>query len=417
MNAEILCVGTELLLGDIVNTNSAFLARELAALGINVFHQSVVGDNPQRLKECLKKALNNNDIVITTGGLGPTCDDLTKETAAQVFNRKMVMDNISLERIKAYFAQSGRKMSINNEKQALLPEGAKALENNNGTAPGILLEDNGKTLILLPGPPREMERMFKESVVPYISQKTNKTLVSSTVHIFGMGESAVEDKLRDLMNSLTNPTLAPYAKEGEVQLRITTLSDTKDNARKMTEPIIEKIKEIIPNEYIYGIDVTNLQTALVALLKEKNLHIATAESCTGGLISERITQVSGSSEVFECGVCSYSERIKNKLLNVDRDVIENYGVVSEETAKAMAEGVRLLSNSDIGISTTGVAGPTGGTEKTPVGCVYVGISTKNKCYAVRLNLARGKNDERQLIKYLASSNALYLALKEVKSLY
>ncbi len=417
MNVEILCVGTEILLGDIVNTNSAFLARELASLGANVFHQSVVGDNPKRLKECLKLAIDKNDLVITTGGLGPTCDDLTKETVAEVFNRKMIKDDNSLNRIKEYFAKSGREMSVNNEKQALIPEGAVTLENNNGTAPGILIEDknNNKTLIMLPGPPREMERMFKESVAPYISKRTGKTLVSSTVHIFGMGESAVEYKLRDLMNSLTNPTLAPYAKEGEVQLRITAQSDTKENAKSMIQPIIEKIKSIIPNEYIYGIDIGNLQTALVKLLNEKNMKIATAESCTGGLISKRITEVSGSSNVFECGICSYSERIKNKALKVDNNLISKYGVVSEEVAKAMAEGVRKFADSDIGISTTGVAGPTGATDKTPIGCVYVGVSTKNKCYATKLNLSRGKNDERELIRYLASSNALYIALTELKN--
>lgn len=418
MKVEILCVGTELLLGDIINTNSAFLAKELATLGANVFHQSVVGDNPKRLKEYLKFALQNNDVVITTGGLGPTCDDLTKETVAEVFNRKMIQDDNTLKRIKEYFAQSGRKMTINNEKQALVPEGAIILENNNGTAPGMIIEDkeNNKTLIMLPGPPREMQRMFKESVEPYISKRTGKTIVSSTIHIFGMGESAVEDKLKDLMNNLTNPTLAPYAKEGEVQLRVTAQSDNKENAKSMIQPIIDKVKEIIPNEYIYGIDIGNLQTALVALLNEKNMKIATAESCTGGLISKRITEVSGSSDVFECGICSYSENIKNKALCVDMDLINKYGVVSEEVAKAMANGVREFANSDIGISTTGVAGPTGGTDETPVGCIYVGVSTKEKCYAVRLNLARGKNDERELIRYLASSNALYMAITELKNM-
>lgn len=418
MKVEILCVGTELLLGDIVNTNSAYLAKELAALGANVFHQSVVGDNPQRLKECLKLALENNDLVITTGGLGPTCDDLTKETAAELFNLKMIQDDYSLKRIKDYFAQSGRNMTVNNEKQAIIPEGAIALENNNGTAPGILIEDkeNNKTLIMLPGPPREMQRMFKESVAPYISKRTGKTLVSSAIHIFGMGESAVEDKLKDLMNSLKNPTLAPYAKEGEVQLRVTAQSDTKENAKAMIQPIIDKVKEIIPNKYIYGIDIINLQTALVNMLKEKNMKIASAESCTGGLISKRITEVPGASSVFECGICSYSENIKNKALNVDFDIINKYGAVSEQVAKAMAEGVRKFANSDIGISTTGVAGPTGGTDEKPIGCVYVGLSTKEKCYAVRLNLARGKNDERELIRYLASSNALYIALTELKNM-
>ena len=284
MKAEILCVGTELLLGDIVNTNAVYLAKELAKLGINVYHQAVVGDNPERLKASLKEALSRCDLVITTGGLGPTCDDLTKETAAEVLGLPMEENAEELHHIKEYFQKINRTMTDNNRKQALIPKGAVILKNGFGTAPGILAENNGKFLALLPGPPREMRPMFDNELAPILKKYTGKTLVSRTIHIFNVGESSVESKLKDLMNSLENPTLAPYAKDGEVLLRVTAAAESTEKGYEMIEPVIEKVREIIGNEYIYGIDVGNLQTALVKALHEKNLKIATAESITGGLV-------------------------------------------------------------------------------------------------------------------------------------
>ncbi len=414
MKAEILCVGTELLLGDIVNTNAVYLAKELAKLGINVYHQAVVGDNPERLKASLKEALSRCDLVITTGGLGPTCDDLTKETAAEVLGLPMEENAEELQHIKEYFKKINRTMTDNNRKQALIPKGAVILKNGFGTAPGILAENNGKFLALLPGPPREMRPMFDNELAPILKKYTGKTLVSRTIHIFNVGESAVESKLKDLMNSLENPTLAPYAKDGEVLLRVTASAESTEKGYEMIEPVIEKVRKIIGNEYIYGIDVGNLQTALVKALHEKNLKIATAESITGGLVSKRITEVSGSSEVFECGVCSYSNNIKHSVLGVSQETLDTFTEYSAETALEMAKGVRRISGADIGISTTGIAGPNGGTDEKPVGLVYVAVDSDNYSDVKKLLLSRGFSEERELIRHLASSHALYMGLTAAK---
>lgn len=416
MKAEILCVGTELLLGDIVNTNAVYLAKELAKLGINVYHQAVVGDNPERLKASLKEALSRCDLVITTGGLGPTCDDLTKETAAEVLKLPMEENAEELQHIKEYFKKINRTMTDNNRKQALIPKGAVILKNGFGTTPGILAENNGKFLALLPGPPREMRPMFDNELAPILKKYTGKTLVSRTIHIFNVGESSVESKLKDLMNSLENPTLAPYAKDGEVLLRVTAAAESTEKGYEMIEPVIEKVREIIGNEYIYGIDVGNLQTALVKALHEKNLKIATAESITGGLVSKRITEVSGSSEVFECGVCSYSNNIKHSVLGVSQETLDTFTEYSAETALEMAKGVRRISGADIGISTTGIAGPNGGTDEKPVGLVYVAVDSDNYSDVKKLLLSRGFSEERELIRYLASSHVLYLGLTATKRL-
>lgn len=414
MTAEILCVGTEILLGDIVNTNAVYLSKQLAALGINVFHQSVVGDNPYRLRESLRAALSRCDIVITTGGLGPTCDDLTKEIAAEVMGLQMEKNAEELERIEEYFKTINRPMTENNKKQALIPQGAIILKNGYGTAPGIFIEKNSKILALLPGPPREMRPMFDNELAPLLKKYSEKTFVSRTIHIFNIGESAVESKLHDLMNSLENPTLAPYAKDGEVLLRVTAAAESAEKGYEMIEPIIGRVREIIGNENIYGIDVGNLQTALVRLLREKNLKVATAESLTGGLVSKRITEVSGASEVFECGICSYSNDVKNKVLGVSQETLDSFTEYSPETAREMAKGIRKISGADIGIATTGIAGPNGGTAKKPVGLVYVAVDSDNYNEVKKLLLSRGFSEERELIRYLAASHALYMAIEAAK---
>ena len=410
MKAEILCVGTELLLGDIVNTNAAYIARGLAAIGVSVYHQSVVGDNPDRLRNALKNALEANDCVIMTGGLGPTYDDLTKETVAELFGLSMRMDATALERITAFFTRSGRPMTENNKKQALIPEGAIALENDNGTAPGIILEKEGKIVILMPGVPREMKPMFDHQVTPYLKGKTNTILHSATIHIFGMGESRVEDRLHNQMLNMTNPTIAPYAKDGEVQLRVTASAATIQIAKQQVDSVVAQICNEL-GEVVYGIDIEDMQHALVKTLLEKKKIVATAESCTGGLLSKRITEVPGSSSVFTCGVCSYANEIKESVLGVKHETLEKYGAVSAQTAAEMAAGIRRISGADIGISTTGIAGPGGGSAEKPVGLVYVGVDSDAFRTTLRLMLGRGYGDEREYIRYVAATHALNLARK------
>ena len=415
-SAEILCIGTEILMGDIINTNAAYIAKELAGLGINVYHQSVVGDNPQRLKESLALAFSRADIVITTGGLGPTYDDLSKETIAAYFNRKLVMDEESLHAIECHFLRLNRVMTDNNKKQAMMPEGCVIFANHNGTAPGCAIEgegeQQGKTAIMLPGPPREMKPMFEQGVKPFLLKDSDTRLVSHTMHFFGIGESMLESILHELMEESTNPTVAPYAKTGEVQLRVTARVKQGEDAEALLQPVMEQIKETV-GEFLYGIDVGDLQTAAVWALKEKNLHVAVAESCTGGYVAKRITDVSGASDVFECGICSYSNRIKHQILGVKQETLDTFGAISEETAREMAEGVRRISGAEIGVSVTGNAGPQA-SEGKDVGLVYIGVDSDHFKKVFMLHVNRKDQDARETIRYLASSHALSLILKAVE---
>lgn len=413
-NFEILCVGTELLLGDIVNTNAAYLARELAALGQNVYYQSVVGDNPVRLKSALELAFSRADAVIMTGGLGPTGDDLTKETVAEYFGLALELHPPSLARLESFFAGSGRTMTENNRKQALMPEGAVVFENHNGTAPGLALECGGRLAILLPGPPREMVPMFEESVRALLRKSSEQVLISRTVHLFGIGESDAEDRLRDLMESGKNPTVAPYAKEGEVQLRVTASAESERAAFRKTEPLLEEIRLRV-GEYIYGVDAGSLEHALVSELSARGKTLAVAESCTGGLVAKRITDIAGASQVFLAGAVTYSNESKTALLDVPEETLGAHGAVSAETAAAMAEGIRERTGADIAVSTTGIAGPGGGTDEKPVGLVWVGVSDSSGTETVRLMLERGYREQRSLIRHLASSNALHIVLKRIKT--
>ena len=407
-SAEILCIGTELLMGDIINTNAAYLAKELAGLGIN----------PERLRQSLQLALKRADIVITTGGLGPTYDDLSKETIAACFGRTLGMDEDSLARIQAHFLRLGREMTDNNKKQAMMPQGCVIFQNENGTAPGCAIEGSGelegKTAIMLPGPPREMKPMFEQQVKPYLLKDSDTRLVSHTMHFFGIGESMLEDRLRSLMEKSLNPTVAPYAKTGEVQLRVTARVKNGEDPNALLEPVMEQIRQMV-GEFLYGVDVGYLQTAAVRLLTEKGLKVAVAESCTGGYLAKRITDVSGSSKVFECGICSYSNRIKHQLLGVSERTLEEYGAISEQTATEMASGVRKLSGADIGISVTGNAGPTAD-EGKEVGLVYIGVDSPKLTRVFTLNVNRRDQDARETIRYLASSHALSLILKAAERL-
>lgn len=406
-SAEILCVGTEILIGDIVNTNAAYISGRLAALGITQYYQGVVGDNPKRLSARLTEALERCDLVIMTGGLGPTYDDLTKETAAAVMGRRLVPHTPSMERIKAYFERSRGVMSAANEKQAWMPEGCIVFDNSHGTAPGCVIEDDerGKAVMMLPGPPREMKPMWDESGEPYLAKFSDHVLVSRNVNICGIGESAVETILSDLMRSSENPTVAPYSKDGEVRLRVTAAADSAAAGLPLCDAMIARVRGTEVGKWIYGID-TSLEEALVRLLKERGLHITAAESCTGGLISQRITSVPGASEVYDGGVITYANRIKETLVSVPAETLAAHGAVSEETACAMAEGVRLLMGADIGISATGIAGPGGGTPEKPVGTVYIGISTPDGTEAKRFSFT----GDRERIRLLTSSHALRMVL-------
>lgn len=413
-SAEILCVGTELLLGDIVNTNAAFLSRKLAELGISVYKHTAVGDNPKRLKAALSEALDHADLVITSGGLGPTYDDLTKETVAEYFGKKLLMHEESLETIRAYFAKTGRVMTKNNEKQAMMPEGATVFPNHYGTAPSLAVtggENDSKTVIMLPGPPGELCPIFNEEVLPYLKARRDSVLVSKNINIFGMGESAVETALGDLMQNATNPTVAPYCKEGEVRLRVTASADTEESAKEMCDKMIERISNTEVGKFIYGIDIDSIENALICALREKKMTFACAESCTGGLIAKRMTDISGCSDVFVGGCVTYANEAKIALLGVKKETLAAHGAVSAQTAIEMARGVREKLGADIGVSTTGIAGPTGGTPEKPVGTVFVGISTKDGEAFRKLSLSPMRS--REYIRIVSATNAFDMALKSL----
>jgi len=407
MNAELIAVGTELLLGQISNTDGQYISGKLAGLGINVYYHTVVGDNPGRLEAVLKTALSRSDIVITTGGLGPTCDDLTKEVIASAAGKKLVLHEPSLERLKHIFA--GREMSENNLKQAYLPEGCTIFENDWGTAPGCAVEtENGKIVVMLPGPPRECVPMTDQRLIPYLAGFSDGAIVSRIVRIFGRGESSIEQRLRPLMEKSVNPTLAPYAKEGEVELRVTAKAESEAKAYALTVPMVEALQKEL-GSLVYGVDVDSLEEALLLELKAKELTFACAESCTGGLISKRITDLPGASEVFLGGVVSYSNDLKTDALGVPERLIEKYGAVSSPVAVHMAIGAAALTGCDIAVSVTGIAGPGGGTDEKPVGLCYIGLWVRGTCFAREFKLG-SKTRDRAYIRRIASSNALNLAL-------
>lgn len=412
-NAEILCVGTELLIGEVLNTNVSYICRKLCELGISVYHTAVIGDNPERLKDAFLEALGKADLVILSGGLGPTYDDLTKETVANALGRKLVRDENILKGIEDYFSATGRKMTENNKKQADVPEGALILENKYGTASGIALEtSDGKLVILLPGPPNELEPMMDDSVLPLLESRSSRILLSKNIHIIGMGESEVESVLCELMKESINPSIAPYAKEGEVRLRISAMAQDRNTASRLCDDLIKKVKDSSVGRFIYGIDVKNIESVLMNVLKEKGLTLSCAESCTGGMIAERMTALSGASAVFEGGCVTYSLRSKQELLGVEKEALEKYGAVSEQVALQMAKGARLRFGTDIGISTTGSAGPSPDpTSSEPVGTVYVGFSCKERDKVIRLSLSDKRS--RDYIRYVASSRAFALALASI----
>ena len=405
MVVELICVGTELLLGNIVNTNAAYLSEKCALLGLSMYHQSVVGDNAERLKESLETALNRSDVVILSGGLGPTQDDLTKETAAEVMGIPLKEDPHSREQIEEYFKNSQYKViTDNNWKQALVPEGAIVLDNENGTAPGIIMEKNGKSVILLPGPPGELIPMFEGKVYDYLNKLQPEIIYSTMVRICGLGESFVENEIRDLIDNQTNPTIATYAKIGQVDLRVTAKAASEKEAAKLAKPMLKELVKRF-GDHIYTMDEhKSLEEVIVHFLKERSLTLTTAESCTGGMIAARITDVPGASEVFKQGLVTYSNRAKRKLLDVKKTTLKEYGAVSEKTAKEMAKNGAFITGSDACVSVTGTAGPTGGTEEKPVGLVYIGCCYNNKTVVKEFHF----KGERQKIREQATANALIL---------
>ncbi len=380
MTVELICVGTELLLGNIVNTNAAFISEKCAMLGLSMFYQSVVGDNERRLEELLKTAQKRSDVIILCGGLGPTQDDLTKETAAKVMGRPLVEDTRARKEIEEFMAKRSRNVTENNWKQALVPKDSKVLYNPNGTAPGIIMEEGEQRIILLPGPPNELIPMFEEQVYPYLHAIQPETICSKMVKLCGIGESSAETKILDLIEGQTNPTVAPYAKTGEVHLRLTAKAASEAEAYQRIVPVEEELKARFGN-LIYTDDPTvTLEMAVYELLKAHNLTVTTAESCTGGLLAGRLINVPGISTYLKEGYVTYSNEAKEKLLGVPAEILRQYGAVSSQTAEAMAEGAVKAAGADIGIAVTGIAGPDGGTEDKPVGLVYMSCYCRGKLY-------------------------------------
>ena len=409
MKCEIIAVGTELLLGEIVNTDAQAISQGLAELGINVYFETVCGDNPERLRSVLEIAKSRADIIVTTGGLGPTADDLTKETIAAAFGKQLELHQPSMDRLLQHF--KGRTMTPNNEKQAWLPQGCFVLDNDWGTAPGCAFEAEGCVVVMLPGPPSECVNMFRQRAMPYLAKLSGGTICSRYIRVFGMGESEMESKLTHQMQTWRNPTAAPYAKEGECLVRVTAMAETEEKARAMTEPALEELRAIL-GDVVYGVDVDSLEQVVVQEMTARGLTLAAAESCTGGLLGKRVTDSPGASACFLGGVVSYSNQAKQDLLGVKKETLEQFGAVSEQVACQMAEGVRRAMGADVGVSTTGVAGP-GGSEQKPAGLVYIGLSTKEGTRAVRI---LKPNQSRDRVRRLASSTALDLIRRYVQGL-
>ncbi|MEN6371248.1 MAG: competence/damage-inducible protein A [Armatimonadota bacterium] len=393
MRAEIISVGTELLLGQIVDTDAAHLSRLLAELGIDLYRRSTVGDNYERAVEMVRTAVSRADIVFTIGGLGPTEDDLTKEAAAEALGVELVLDEDSANRVREYFASRGLHMPERNIKQAFLPKEGRGLPNDFGTAPGAVFEHDGKIVICLPGPPQEFVPMVEQGVLPYLREKTGgrtALIKSKVLKIAGLGESAVEEQVLDLLGS-ENPTVAPLAHPGEVHLRITAKADDMESADRMIREVELKLRERL-GDVVFGADGETLEQVAVERLIEKKLTLALAESCTGGLLSNRITNIPGSSAALLAGIVAYSNESKVKFLGVPRDIIEKHGAVSHETAKAMASGVRIATGANIGMGITGIAGPGGATATKPVGLVYIAISSEGEESSVEYRFAGSRLD-------------------------
>jgi len=405
---EILSIGTELLMGQVANTDAQYISRRLSALGISVYHHTVVGDNVLRVKDALSTALSRSDIVITTGGLGPTEDDLTKETVAEYLSLSLVMHEESLLRIKKRIEGYGSVMTENNIKQAYIPETAIVMPNDCGTAPGCIIEKESKTVAILPGPPREMQDMFEKQLFPYLEKKSGETLVSRYLHIFGVGESLIETKLKDLFH-LGTPTLALYCSTSETTARLSVMVKNEKDADAILDPVENEIRKRMGNAlYAEGINET-MPTTVLRMLKERNKRVSFAESCTGGMLASSLVDISGASDVFDMSFVTYSNEAKSRILGVDPGLLRAFGAVSPECARAMAIGAREKSQADYALSITGIAGPDGGTAEKPVGLVYIGIADKEGGYAHKF-LFKGSRDQVRLSSVKHALNLLRLTL-------
>ena len=409
MKTAILSVGTELLFGQITNTNTVYLSQQLNLMGFDVMYHYTVGDNPQRVAEIIELAFRDCDLILTTGGLGPTQDDLTKEVACQVLGDELVMMDDVLEELTAYFKKNGRKMTENNKKQAIMPSRAKIFRNDAGTAPGFALEKDGKYIICMPGPPREMTRMFEKSVMPFLQEMSEAVIYYRMIRCFGIGESQLETSLLELIDNQTDPTLATYAKEGECSLRIASKRKTLDEARNAVDEMLEKVRGII-GEYIYSIDDKELVQVVCDKLLKKNMTIACAESCTGGMFAAALTDIPGISGVFQRGIVTYSNEAKMDELGVRAETLAKHGAVSEETALEMAEGLKAVRGCDVCISVTGIAGPGGGSQEKPVGLVYIGLICGDKKLCKRVQM---RNVNRKWNRHYAVLSMLDLINKNI----
>lgn len=397
MVVELISVGTELLLGNIVNTNAAYLSEKCAELGMSLYYEVTVGDNEERLLDTVTTAINRSDVIILTGGLGPTQDDLTKETVAKALNLPIVEDCHTRERIENHFKRSNYKVvTENNWKQAKIIEGCKVVDNQNGTAPGLIVEtQEGKRVILLPGPPNEMIPMFENDIYEYLNQINPNVIYSKMVKICGIGESMVETEITDLIEAQSNPTIAPYAKSGEVHLRVTASAPTVEEAKKLVKPIVKELKDRF-KENVYTTDEAEaLEDTVVKLLKKYDLSLATAESCTGGLFTGRIVNVAGASDVFKEGFITYSNKAKKKNLDVSKNTLKKHGAVSEQCAKEMAKGAAINTGSDVAVAITGIAGPDGGTDEKPVGLVYIACFANEKVTVKEFNFKGNRQKIRE----------------------
>lgn len=410
MNAEILCVGTELLHGDIVNTNAAFLSKELAKIGIDVHYQTVVGDNPKRMKEAYDIALNRADVIISTGGLGPTQDDITKEIVAEYFGLPMIYDEGSYQHLVEKYMSFHKEMPKNNLRQAYFPEGSMILTNDMGTANACIVEQtqdlSKKIVVLLPGPPFEMKPLMINQVVPHLHQYSKQTVVACKIIVTELGESLAEEMVLDIILHQTNPTIATYAGKGQVTFRITAKAETEQQGLELIEPVKQELLGRFGENATVIASDKGLEAVVAELLLKKNLTIATAESCTGGMLAAKLIDYPGISDVYREGFVTYTEESKESRLSVSAETLEKNGVVSEEVAKEMAKGVSEVAGTDIGVGITGLAGPNGGTEQTPIGTVYVAIYDRGEYFVKKMNRFASRNVIRE--------RAVTIALDELR---
>lgn len=409
MTVELISVGTELLLGNIVNTNANYLAIQCAGLGFSMYHQVTVGDNKERLYEAIDTARHRADIIILTGGLGPTSDDITKETLASLLNKELIMDEYSKDRIMSYFKN---KITENNWKQALKIKDSLVIDNDNGTAPGYIVEDKNNVFVLLPGPPREMIPMFEDKMLPYLQKLQDKVFLSRMVKTCGIGEAKAETMIIDLINNQTNPTIAPYAKNGEVHFRVTASANSSKEAEQLLEPVISQLQARFANNIYSLIEEETLEEVVVRLLSDHNLTLSCAESCTGGLVAGRIINVAGVSDIFTEGFITYSNQAKMKYLNVKESTLKAYGAVSEQVAKEMAIGAAKASSSNVSVAITGIAGPGGGTEEKPVGLVYISCFIDGEVFVNKYNF-RGNREKVREQSVIAAIDLIRRCIVEI----